>query len=255
MLCLFVFCSLASRSSQAGITTVTSEVGVELVSFHYAEPGSSSMMEDGSMFGICAALVCDVEKDIMVRIATSYDWGTVRYDGWLIDFNTGKRLTSVQLDSPNSIFNLRIVGGPKFKTNMGGLIIVPLTGIGFRYLVNELPGIGGYTREQSYWYLPVGVEGNGSFRKGLGYVIRAEYDYFLSGSNISGGDSFSQDGGYGFHVSAGVSHAPEGGSVAPVLIEPYFRYWNVDDSTVTRDGWLEPANNCTEYGIKCSVLF
>lgn len=255
MLWLLVLSVPAFRPLQTVATTVTTEAGVELVSFHYKEPGSASMREDGSMLGVCAALTYDFNKNMMVRVDMSYDWGTVRYDGWLIDFNTGERLTPVQLDSPNSIFNLRIVGGRRFRMNFNSMTITPLAGIGFRYLVNELPGIGGYTREQSYWYLPVGVEGSGSFQKGWGYVIRAEYDYFLSGSNVSGGDTFSQDSGYGFRASAGVSYSPAGKGALPVLVEPYVQYWSVDDSTVTTDGWFEPANNCTEYGVKCSVRF
>lgn len=255
MLCIHAVCLLVACRVAAAAAKATHEVGMEWVSFHYEEPGAALMSEDGSMFGMFASYTYDFDRMMMVSVATSYDWGNVGYDGWLMDFNTGNRLSPVQLDTPNSIFNLRVVGGRRFKPTKSSLLITPVTGIGFRYLVNDLPGIGGYTREQTYWYLPIGVEGAGTFRGAWRYVVRFEYDYFLWGSNISGGDKFSQDSGYGVHVSTGISCPLSETGAMSFMIEPYFRYWNISDSTVTAEGWYEPANSCSEYGIKCSILF
>lgn len=248
-LCLHAVCAVPVAAAATG-----SELGVEWVSFHYSEPDSAKMREDGSMVGVFATYSWAFDR-MALRAEVSYDWGTIDYDGWLIDFETGEMMTPIQLDTPNSVLNMRLTGGPRLKMGTGTATITPVTGLGFRFLLNDLPGYGGYTREQTYWYVPVGVEASGRLGDGWGYVLRAEYDFFLSGSNDSGGDHFTQDTGYGLHVSVGLSSAFAGPNPITVTLEPFFRYWNVDDSSVTPDGWFEPANHCSEYGIKCSVLF
>lgn len=251
---LSVLMALAAFQVPSRAAAVEGESGVEWVSFHYEEPGEASMREDGMMFGVFGSCTWNLEK-MKVRAAASFTSGTLDYDGWFIDSDTGERLSSVRLRSPNSVFGLRATAGPKFKVEAARLTICPMAGLGLRYLINDLPGIGGYTREQTYIYLPIGIEASGSLARGWGYVVRAEFDCFLYGYNVSGGDSFSQNAGYGFDVSAGVAHALPGNGSVSVRVEPFFRYWSVDDSSFSPEGWYEPANNCSEYGIRCSILF
>jgi len=231
----------------------TWDSGLEFVSFHYSEP-SARMSEDGSMIGVVGAYARDFE-DVTIRSEASFDWGIIGYNGFLMNFKTGETISAMTLDTPNCVLNLRLSGGPWLKIDSSSLRITPLLGVGFRYLANDLPGVGGYLRQQIYWYAPVGMEVAGALSAGWSCVVRAEYDVFVDGENYSGGDSFTQKDGYGYQVSAGVSCLLPGKGARSVLVAPYMRYWNISASSVTEAGWLEPANNCSEYGIKASVAF
>ncbi|MEI6971050.1 MAG: hypothetical protein WCL44_05980 [bacterium] len=244
-------CLCTALHSAFAAARITGEAGAEYVSFHYDEPGV--MREDGPMFGVFGRARLEY-RVATVRVEGSLDAGEIRYKGWLIDSETGDPIRPMELDTPNAVLNLRFLGGPVARCNPH-LAIGPLVGMGFRSLYNDLPGVGGYTRLQNYLYLPVGFEISGVIAGGWEYVLTQEYDVFLYGENVSGGLSFTQDSGYGFHVSAGISGRLPGSRALGIRVEPFFRYWNIDTSSVSPDGWCEPANNCSEYGIRCSVLF
>ena len=99
--------------------------------------------------------------------------------------------------------------------------------------------------------------------------MTVEYDLFLFGQQKSHlGDvwpgtntlSNDQDGGYGARSSFKLIKRYKSFST---YIEPFVRYWNIDDSdveTFTVPGLgtgagLEPANNTTEYGVKLGMRF
>ena len=49
------------------------------------------------------------------------------------------------------------------------------------------------------------------------------------------------------------------GDTVDLIIEPFFRYWEIHDSKQTKDPggsiWLEPKNNSKEFGINLALEY
>ena len=238
----------AIDSSFAG---VSSEIGVEVFRLEYREPGV--MQETGVLPGIYGSYT-HVDKKLMVRASLSIADGSVQYDGALFDG------TPFQINSRDSLIVFRLLGG--YQTDVGsGIMATPFSGFGVRMLVDRLPSINGYTREQTYLYVPIGVE---TARKAGNWLwgVRAEYDLFLQGRNHSYGHlldvNLIQNSGYGFQGSVYFSYRAEQKHKYSLSIEPFFRYWDVGRSEIVQqdiDSWYEPENNTAVYGLRGSILF
>jgi hypothetical protein len=154
---------------------------------------------------------------------------------------------------------------------LGNLTLTPYLGFAFRYLDDNAQEryYGGYERESSYIYSPVGLEAAVRFGRGWSLVAVAEYDQFWVGrqkSHLSYYDrrlndiENEQDSGYGLRGS--VSIRKTAGRVAYAL-EPFIRYWNIDKSDLDTLTWkgtpigqaYEPANETTEVGLMFTVVF
>jgi len=228
-----------------------SEVGVEVFSLEYVEPGV--MKETGVLAGIYGAYT-QVTGKRMLRASLSFGGGTVQYDGSLFDG------TALQIDSQDSLLAFRLLGG--HATDLGsGITAIPFSGFGYRLLIDRLPSTSGYTREQTYLYVPIGVE---TARKAGNWLwgVRAEYDFFLQGRNHSHGYQLDvnliQNTGHGFQGSVYFTRRAKQERKYSLSIEPFFRYWNIDRSEVVNQGsnsWYEPANNTSIYGLRGSILF
>lgn len=159
-----------------------------------------------------------------------------------------------------------------FGRNFGfeNFMLTPYTGIGYRYLYNDLRGLSstgaaGYRRESNYSYLPVGLEHKLDFSDQSRLVTNIEFDYLLAGKQIShlsdAGFLYSdvtntQRSGYGARLSFMYQ-------VKNLSMGPYVNYWHIKDSDTTSFIVLnrfiftgkEPKNYTVEAGLKLSVLF
>src|SRR5205814_2130376 len=118
------------------------------------------------------------------------------------------------------------------------------TGIGYRQLddnganVVTSSGALGYDRESTYWYLPIGLQGAQDYGNGWRAQSQVEFEYLIGGRQrskfgstpgLEGLESLSNDqsDGLGFRVSIRLQKLDQWFNF---IVEPYFRYWKIDDS-------------------------
>lgn len=162
----------------------------------------------------------------------------------------------------------------------------PQAGLGIRHLSNGLDEITGF-RVDDYLYLPAGITARTAIAPHRVLSLNFEYDHLLHGwqntrdSALGGGDlpatpiapaftingftdvSFDQQHGFGMRASAKYE-------INRWSLEPYWIYWNVDDSlrsdeevtftvrgisAIETFGAVEPQNTTNEFGVKFSVRF
>jgi hypothetical protein len=270
-----IFCAVLplSAAAQVGITSAF-DLGIEVENFTYEE--GDFMSEEGVQYGVYGAYTGYLMENIMAHVYGSYVGGDIDYDGGLQNVVTGANIPTTGT-TPNSIFNFRLAGG--FRFAMGGADLIPYAGFGYRSLENEITDeatikatgqtliapCAGYQRDQTYSYIPVGVQL--AFGSEWGVEIVGEYDYFLSGENHSyrtecGRDNtYEQDGGSGYRASVRIISPPAIGSMR-VTIEPFFESWDIDKSNEVRNAvgdlvfvsW-EPANTSETYGLRIGGRF
>jgi hypothetical protein len=242
---------------------ITYNIGPEIYYFEYEEPGY--MEEDGIFYGVNFSAtyrnwISDSsgkvlsDSKMMVRGEGRYAFGKVDYDGQLMD---GTPITM----NDNDDFTLegRLLLGPEWLIDdtLGTIF----AGIGYRYLNDDLAGGDppGYERESNYYYVPIGFEIDAGLQAGWSWAGRIEYDYFLWGVQRS--HIFptiienDQDSGYGYRASVRLQKRSDN---INFVIEPFFRYWEIDDSDFNYNMWgggIEPENNTTEYGIQLMLMF
>jgi hypothetical protein len=172
------------------------------------------------------------------------------------------------------MFETRGVAGYDIPVGEAGRV-TPYAGFGFRYLKDDAGGSTtstghwGYDRESFYYYLPLGIETQSRLARCWLLETAIEYDYFIAGrqkSHLEDGDAGfntlynDQDSGYGIRGSVKVIRELDGMNV---FVEPFIRYWRIEDSTVNLLTYneipysygLEPANNTTEYGVRVGLRF
>jgi hypothetical protein len=122
-----------------------------------------------------------------------------------------------------------------------------------------------YERESNYLYVPLGYQFDSSHEVGWSFGFSAEFDFFIVGNQRSHlGDISSawddvenrQESGYGYRASVRFQHKSKD---EIFVIEPFFRYWDIDESKVAYDSsgrrWVEPANETREIGIQLIWMF
>ena len=238
----------------------TWEIGPEISYIQYEEP--DVMKEKGMMYGIVGSYA--YHNYIMLKLEGKFAYGQLDYDGatWAGDPLTIKGISNYMLE-------FRGLLGYDFAVK--AITITPYLGIGYRWLNDNAQEkyFGGYKRESNYIYLPVGLEFVANLGNGWSLGATGEYDFFLRGRQISclsdsdpgfNDPENKQTKGYG--VRGSISIAKKGERVG-FIIEPYVKYWNIDDSDIQlityygapyRYG-LEPKNNSTEIGCKLAIMF
>jgi hypothetical protein len=243
---------------------ITYNIGPEIYYFKYKEPGY--MKEDGIFYGATFSAtyrkwISDSsgkvlsDSKMMVRGEGRFAVGQVDYDGASIDLMTGE---TTPFSTTNDDFTLesRLLLGPEWLID--DTLSTIFAGIGYRYLNDDLAAdeLGGYERESNYYYVPIGFEIDADLREGWSWTGRIEYDYFLWGVQRS--HIFptiienDQDSGYGYRASVKLQKRSEN---INFVIEPFFRYWDIDDSDYEYIFFHEPPNNTTEYGIQLMLMF
>ena len=240
------------------------DIGPELYSFKYKEPGY--MEEEGIFYGAAfgatyrdwvsgSSRQAVSDNKIMVRGEGRFAFGQVDYDGALMD---GTPLTISNIDD----FTLegRLLLGPEWLIE--NTLDTLYAGIGYRYLNDDSSSHpAGYERESNYYYVPIGFQIDAGLQAGWSWAGGIEYDYFLWGLQRS--HIFTtiieneQDSGYGYRASIKLQKKSKD---VNFVIEPFFRYWDIDDSefeynTLLGAGGLEPANETTEYGVQLFWMF
>lgn len=278
---VYVFCMLIASVAVTPVYAAPEQNSLrwswwgELEVINYDEPGV--MQEEGLLYGIAAAVEQDIDTLWSWRLEASWVYGDIEYDGATVNLVTGEEVPA-KVDTPNTILNARLLAARRMEYE--GRSFRPYAGVGYRLLIDDLPGDAGYTREQTYWYLPLGIEAGTwsptQWRTGL----RVEFDWLIRGMNDSSTDlgfvdaDVTQDTGYGFQLSLSFVRVFSGG-ISPgrpiwLTLEPFIQYWDIDRSdsdtdeiAVPVDGgvligevtYIEPDNTTEIYGIRASIDF
>jgi len=162
------------------------------------------------------------------------------------------------------LWELRGLAGYDFSLSETSTIITPYIGVGYRYLNDDMSGMttttgdAGYERESNYFYSPIGIEVTVNSENGWSIGGAFEYDHFWWGKQKSNMGSVpgyynienDQEKGYGLRGSIKLKKKNE---IIDFKIEPFIRYWNIEDSEITADPegrlWIEPENHSIEYGL------
>jgi len=246
------------------------DIGPEVYSFKYEEPGL--MEEEGMFYAVrlgytSRSWVPSSPQErppgggMMFRAEARFACGQVDYDGSVQDMQTGDT-SPLKVDNIDDFaFEGRLLLG---SDRLGGEILNTLfTGIGYRYLYDDLScHPAGYRRESNYLYVPLGYRFDGGHQAGWSLGFAAEYDVFIMGNQRSHFSDVGltdmdnrQNSGYGYRASVNLQYKSKD---AILVIEPFFRYWDIDKSETERAFWgsaYEPANETTEYGIQFVWMF
>ena len=240
------------------------ELGVEISSFKYEEPGI--MSDEGILFGIAGSYFNhEGSTNMFGGVEGRLAWGLVDYDGRLSD-DTPYKMNDIN----DYIFEGRILGGYDYVL-VKDTVMSPYVGLGYRYLNdNSQKDIYGYQRESNYLYSPIGIDAVTDLGNGWSIGVVAEYDLFWYGLQKSHlGDVYpdvnvvenDQWEGYGARGSIRIKRKAE---KMDFIIEPFIRYWDIEKSDTTAvtltGGYVigfgyEPKNDTTEYGIRLAARF
>jgi hypothetical protein len=235
--------------------------GLELIAnYNYHE--SKLMRLDGTQFGAYGLAryffreTANLEP-LSAELFLSYVGGDITYDGARGD-------TPTKGDVGNSIVNIRGLAGWTFGDitlfDIADFKVTPYSGLCYRYLVNhleDLSGGGGYQREQSYLYWPLGLGASFPLPSDERFTLgcKMEFDILLHGAHeTSKGLSreFTQDSGYGFRIAPDVRF--DINEQLALTLDMFWRYWSIGESDVD-EGYREPENSTSEFGFSAGVLF
>jgi len=233
------------------------EMGFETSHITYKEPGL--MEEKGFMYGVTGALAyrnCGRMLSIEARVSIGQ-----------VDYTSASSGTLDNID--DSIWEIRGLAGYDIETTEASAV-TPYIGLGYRHLDDNMggkittTGAHGYDREISYTYLPIGADVTVAFENGWNMKLRLEYDKFLDGNveshlgSVPGYYDIGNDQDEGYGVRGSIMFKKVGETI-DFIVEPFFRYWKIEDSNYTSDPvgriWLEPKNSSKEFGINFSAEY
>ncbi len=251
-----------ARRHQAGL-------GFEISNIYYDEP--ELMRNKGFMYGVSGDYTFR-PNHFAFKLESRFSLGDVDY------WSNGTGVSSGLRDYN---FETRFSVGYDIPAPSRKAVFTPFIGFGHRYLfdgesgVRTSAGFIDYDRKQHYLYSPIGLEtmiqAGANWKLGLA----GEYDLFWHGWNHSeinevGSPApikFDQKDGWGTRGS--IKFIRKLGKTE-LAAEPYFRYWNVEDSdrmyamdvvyfygSTLYIGMpaVEPHNTTTEWGLKLGVRF
>jgi hypothetical protein len=222
--------------------------GPQVEYFNYREP--DVMNEQGLLTGLFASYGTDISAQTDWRVQASYVIGNLSYHA---DHATELDLNGA---TPNRILDVRGEAGGRFFVKQTAFHLY--AGAAGRLLVDDLPdfsGLKGYTREQTYVYLPAGVDVTLASTTTHTLTARVEYDWLIEGRNKSAGMDMTQDSGYGCQASLTLSREKYFLCFRRLDFEPFFQYWSIDKSDNKSGFFFEPANSSTLFGIRLAGCF
>jgi len=279
----FEFIDQNRRNDQKDKVFNKHEVSIEGQRFFakYNEP--DVMRQRGTLNGYAGKYTYrPTQKDLL----NTKFFNTYRVDGMYADGDfdyEAQTVSSTGLTSgkDNYMYEIRGVMGKEYVTKSGNYLYT-YGGYGYRYLNDDdkdgLPTqVGntvflGYERESNYLYVPIGIEAYRPMKNSWSVLLNVEYDRLVSGKQIShltdadpftSGDNSDftndQNGGYGFRGSIQVAKEI---SKVEFYVEPFFRYWNINQSRTTTGRFngssidlVEPRNTTIEMGGKIGLKF
>lgn len=268
----FVFVGVASGQDDSvsfvdSIPKSSFDIGPEIFNHKYTEElgGSKFIEESGVLYGVYFSytyrdwITAVWEKDRPTNGWTfiaegSFSTGTVDYDG---GFSDGTPVTISDID--DYLYEIRLLGGWDSLKGPDWLDTI-YAGIGYRYLNDDLSTHpAGFERESEYLYIPIGLRAIHETGGGWWQGHTVEFDWFLTGeqtshlSDVGPPDiTTRQKDGWGMRFSYVFQKKSEG---TDLIIEPFFRFWHIERSTVAFDPLLsifgfEPENETTEFGVR-----
>ncbi|HET7766909.1 MAG TPA: hypothetical protein VFK92_17620 [Burkholderiales bacterium] len=241
--------ALAQEGANRLATRPGLEIGGQLAYYDYKEPNFAEIK--GNRLGIVASGTV-VGGSLFERLDVRASYGSLDYQG-----------SGSASGVPDLILETRAVAG--FDWALKGATLSPYTGLGYRYLYDDLTGYSstgaaGYRRYSHYFYIPVGL----TLRADLGSWVLAptvEYDFFVQGKQKSMlsdvNPTFSnpintQNYGNGYRLYLMFERDT-------LTVGPYLHYWHIQNSDVQPIGGglfgLEPENYTREYGLELRFRF
>jgi len=258
------------------ITRVNSvDLGSEIFYYRYEEPSPVGIKNQGPMYGFYANYAYrPAAPNFFNNFLTNVYFLQARYASSRVLEYSGDGTIKNKHDEADEFRGLI---GKDYYLGTDSMV-TPYFGFGYRYLIDhgngETNGLGQYSydRKSHYYYLPLGVDVVINLPDNWEVDPNVEYDILLSGyqkSFFSDGDQFTgfnnpdvvdhQD--HGFGVRGSVKFLKRGPMV-DFYVEPYVRFWNIDQSKTeaavvdgSLGGWVEPKNNTLEIGSKFGIQF
>ncbi|MBL8013163.1 MAG: autotransporter domain-containing protein [Candidatus Omnitrophica bacterium] len=263
---------MSANTFERGVQDInTVEAGFEYNHFRYEED-VFDLVDKGDLFGVYAnytyrpARGHSALEDVLdvYKLEGRFNYGEVDY----------KSNSSGTIDGITDwTYEARVLAGKDLL--MGKNVrITPLVGFGYRYLNDDTSGLvsstgaSGYEREANYFYIPVGLEMAARITENWIVSPSIEYDIFLHGrqeshlSDVSNAyPDITNKQHDGFGVRGAVKFIREFPSMS-LVFEPYYRYWDIEDSNVSTGvgglfivSGMEPANTSQEYGLRLGAIF
>jgi len=239
-----------------GLQRHTWEIGSEVYHFRYREPGA--MEDNGVFYGTVVGYTyrgwvpVSPEESFsegkgLLRLEGRFACGQVDYDGALSS-GTPYKVDDIE----DYVIETRLLLGIEALDE--DWLASLYSGFGYRYLNDDSSfDLNGYERESNYLYVPFGYQLDGSLRDGWSWGARFEADILVWGKQYThmsdvGLIDFDnrQREGYGLR---GVVRFRNKNKAGILLVEPFIRYWDIEDSEV-ESGFYEPANRTTEFGVQ-----
>ena len=260
---LLLASNVYAQDSSVTIATQTGNtLGLTFSGYQYKEP-SLDVVISAPLLGVDYTGTYAFGNDWFAKADARYAYGSAKYSG-----------SGTQSNIPYSYYDLRGLVGYDFNfAELGGFVLAPFTGIGYRYLFDNqggqtTSGANAYNRSSTYVYLPIGVTHRMKVNDTHKLETVFEYDYLIQGTQVSQLSQAApylpnvtnqQTSGYGLRLSS--MYQFDAWSVGP-----YVTYWNIQNSnavtqtiTVNRVNYrltaYEPANNTIEAGIKVAYSF
>ena len=260
-------CVLFSGTSFAQDLYKTHTFGVGFETFYIdnEEDTNPDVSWDGMMYGGYLNYAFHGSNSLMIGADLSVTYGELTYDGFL--FPSGQQYSE---DSEDWIVEVRGLIGNDFSVG-SGIILTPFTGFGSRYWNDEIQSRYGYEREVTYYYSPFGLMFAAPITGNWNWGINAEYDFFWGGkveshlSDLGAGWSDADnewDVGDGYGVRGSIWFAGDVNDNVGMRIEPFVRYWDIDDSDIDtvntplgRAFVYEPATTVFAAGVRVGLEF
>ncbi len=252
LLCTAIAVTGFSHSVQAD-TKVEAGLGVVGAHLTYEESG---VRHNGYLSGVGGYIA--LHNKWMLRLQGSYIAGD--------DIHYASSTSGSMSGMQDKIFEIRGLVGGDMERGKGR--ITPYTGLGYRYLVNKSAYMYtslnkvGYDREQDYFYWPVGLLYAYPLAQGWQLSTQLEYDLLLRGDNttklgtIPGYHDlkFRQTSGYGGQLAVTIKKTWPDKLISGIALSPYVKYWDIEASNVNQ-GYYEPSNSTTEFGIQLALTY
>lgn len=260
-------CVLFSGTSFAQNLYKTHTFGVGFETFYIdnEEDTNPDVSWDGTMYGGYLNYAFHGSNSLMIGADLAVTYGELTYDGFL--YPSGQQYSE---DSEDWIVEVRGLIGNDFSVGSGS-ILTPFTGFGCRYWNDEIQSRYGYEREVTYYYSPFGLMFTAPITGNWNWGINAEYDFFWGGkveshlSDLGAGWSDADnewDVGDGYGVRVSIWFAGDVNDNVGMRIEPFVRYWDIDDSDIDtvntplgRAFVYEPATTVFAAGVRVGLEF